>query len=259
MSRQPARRRGSSERGVVNFPVAWSLKEDPEEVAKVTTVAGAATHRLTFGAPVSLAGLLYFNTNLGGLTVTLTNNAGMTAQTFAVPDTEDGLQQNVLFNLEGVANASATQWNLVITGAGAVVGIGRVITVTAAAGWLKPRVRWQYEIEEVFPDIEHRNSHKKRFVEEIPVRVRMFSCEADWAEDRNMLRSHRRATHGAARSFPLVPDEDDAADVFLVQYTSGAKKEQYNFHDGSFSAGTVDGEVSQRIEAEEVNAGLALD
>lgn len=235
-----------------NYPVANALTPEVEEVAKANE--NTATLQLTAGAPVTLLGLGVFHTNWAGLTVTLTNNGGMVPQTVDVPEPEDSLQINCYFDLRDVGNTTASEWYIAVA-ASSPVALGRVVPLEDV---LEPRVRWEYQIEEVFPSIEHRNSYRKRFTDRIPVRVREFSCIADWAEDRDLLRSLRRAALGSERAWVLIPDEDDEADVFLVQFSENKHTESYTFHQGSFSGGSAEGEVVQRIEAEEVNAGIEL-
>ena len=183
-----------------DYPLTNSLTLEPDDVSKANETT--ATYRLTFGGAELLVGLVVVNTNAGGTTATLTNNAGMTPQAVVVPASEDGLCQNIWFDLREVTSTSATQWNVAFVGTDGPVALGTVLALTS---WLSPRLRWEYNIREAVPNISHRASRGKRWTYETGTRVRFFEAEAHWAEDVPILRSLRRETRGSSASLHPHP------------------------------------------------------
>ena len=232
------------------FPLANVLTLEPDVVAKANE--NTATLRLTAGVAKHLVGLIYVNVNFPGVAVTLTNNAGMATQTKTVPSPEDGLAINLFFDLQDVLSTSATQWNLAVVGTRPVT-IGTVIPVYA---WTELRMRWEYDLREVIPTIEHRTGYQKRLQYRIPVRYRTFAGNPFYAADRNALRSMRRETHGSMTPFGFIPDMHDV-DAMLVQFT-GDFSERPTFTDGLFTDDTAGGVVEMPITLEEVSSGLSL-
>lgn len=234
-----------------SFPIANVLTLEPDVVAKANE--NTATLRLTAGVAKHLVGLLLFNVSFPGITVSLTNNAGMATQTKTVPSPEDGLTINAFFDLDGIANTTATQWNLAVVGA-RPVAIGTVIPVY---GWTETRVRWDMDFGETFPMIEQRSGHKKRFQYRIPVRYRTYTATPFYAEDRNAIRTLRREAKGSFTAFGFVPDRNDV-DVILAQFSGEDHREHAQFTDGLFTDDTARGVVEMPITLEEVSSGIAL-
>ncbi len=235
-----------------DYPLANVLTLEPDVPAKANE--NTASLRLTWGGAKTLKALALINLNCPGVTIQLSNNGGMVAQTFLVPDPEDGLCINAWFDLRDVSSNSGTQWTIAIVGS-APVAIG---TVVALESFEELRNRWDYRIRDRFPVIEHRTSLGKRLQYRTGTRTRLFSGDALLAEDRNAMRTLRREANGSLTPFVLIPDEEDADDVLLVQFAGPDSDEVYRFHAGSFSAATVEGIVDQPLDLEEVNAGVAL-
>lgn len=235
-----------------DYPIANAATLEPDVVAKA--VDATATLRATFAGARTLEGIIAVNVNWAGLTIGLTNNAGMATQNRVVPDPEDGLAVNVWWDLRGISNTSATQWNLPVAGASADVTIGTLVLVES---WEELRIRWGYRVRDVLPVIEKRTGHRKRLQYRIPVRVREFSGLPFYAEDRLMLRRLRREAQGSIIPWSLIPDQEDH-DAFLVQFAGEEAEETYEFVSGRFDAGTETGIVVQPVDVEEVNAGVAL-
>ena len=110
------------------FPLTNLYDLNPAKVFKATGTS--CTIRLTYGAAQALQAIALIMHNLVGASVTVTNNGGMATQTIVIPaNAEDGLSVDPFLDLRPVANASATQWNIVITGAAANVAIGELLAV----------------------------------------------------------------------------------------------------------------------------------
>jgi hypothetical protein len=233
------------------FPLANSLTLEPDVVAKANE--NTATYRLTLPVAKAIRFIAFFNVNCPGVIVTLTNNAGMVAQTKTVPSPEDGLSIHVFFDLTDVASVTATQWNLAVVGSRPVT-IG---TVTAYEELGEFRMRWDYSLDEKFPVIEHRTGYDKRLQYRKPVRGRRFSGQPFYAEDRNALRTLRRETLGSMGPFTFVPDLNDD-DVLLTQFASDTHQERTQFFDGEFPDASVRGIVEHPITLEEVSSGVSL-
>jgi hypothetical protein len=234
------------------YPVTNIITLDPSLVAK-TVSAGSATLAATLGGgATALQGVALINTNLRGRTLTLSNGAGLSVAR-VVPSPEDGLGVNVYWDLRGASSASAS-WSIAITGATAPIAIGTLVLVST---WTLLRVRWEWELGDVFPVIEHRTSYGARLQYRIPVRTRKYSALAFAAEQRNLVRQIAREAYGSVTPWPLVPDYEDDA-VLLVQFVPTEHPETHVFGRGRFDNGTATGIVNRRLELEEVNAGVAL-
>lgn len=232
------------------FPLTNIDDIDPGVVFKATT--GTATIRFTFGGATVLVAIAMFNHNLHGLTPTWTNNGGMATQNFPVPTVpEDLLGINPWLDLRGVAGTSATQWNLVISGAPNAVAIGDIALLTALRDL---KVPWQYKHKEHHPTIIHRTEKEKRLIFPHSVRTRMFSGEAIRFEDRAAVRSLRRSAQGAYKPWVFIPDSA-VNDALLVQFADDdTGEETYEYVDPARTTGIV----RMPVSLEEVQSGLAL-
>lgn len=235
------------------YPVTNVKTLEPDVVAK-TTASGSATLAATLGAATALQGVALINTNLRGLTATLSNSGGLAATPRVVPSPEDGLAVNVWWDLRGASGATAASWSIAITGASAPIAIGTLLLIRT---WTLVRVRWEWELGDVFPVIEHRTSYGKRLQYQIPVRTRKYSALAFDAAQRNFLRQVAREAHGSVTPWTLVPDYEDDA-VLLVQFVETDHPETHRIGYGRFDNATAIGIVDRRLELEEVNAGVAL-
>jgi len=234
------------------YPIANAATLESDVVAKAQ--ATTATLRATFGGAQALEGVIAINTNWPGLTVPLTNNGGMVSQGRVVPSPEDDLQVNVFWDLREVASASAAQWEIAVSGAPGNVTIGTLILVES---WEALKIKWGYGIRETHPVITKVTSHKKKLRYRIPVRYRAFTGTPFWAEDRALMRTLRRETHGPFTPFGFVPDEEDL-EAFLVQFSEKDAEETYEFVSGRFDDTTEQGNVPMPIELEEVSGGVSL-
>jgi hypothetical protein len=235
-----------------SYPIANLKTLEPDVVAKSTS--GGSVSLVATIAATALKGFALINTNLRGLTLTLTNSGGMTAQPTVVPSPDDGLCCNVYWDLRGLSGTTASTWTVAIAGAPSPVAIG---TLLMLADWTLVRVRWDWELVDVFPRIEQRTSYGKRLQYQIPVRTRKYAALAIDATQRNFLREVAREAHGSIVPWTLVPDVDDDA-VMLVQFVEDHRSETYRIGHGKFRDGTAVGLVDQPIAVEEVNGGVAL-
>lgn len=235
-----------------NYPIGNASDVKSDTVAKA--IAVTATLRATFGGAQALEGVVVINHNAPGTTIALTNNGGMATQNKVAPNPEDGLCICTWWDLRGVASASATQWNVAITGAPGNVAIGELILVQS---WAALQVSWGYDLADRFPKIQRRNSHGTRFTYRIPVRYRSFRGVASLAEDRTALRSLRRACEDVPTGFAFVPDQHDQESA-LVDFPGEESTERYVITSGSFSGATALGLVDQPVELEEMSCGVSL-
>src|SRR5262245_47851121 len=236
------------------YPVTNVTTLEPDSPAK-TTAGGDVILRATLPGALELAGVALINTNLSGLDVELTNNASMAGQTQTVMSPEDGLCVNVWWDLRAVTSGrTASEWSLNIADAVRPVAVGTLLLI---AQWTHLRVRWEWELREVYPRIEHRTGYGKRLQYQIPVRVRKYRALAHKMEDRAALRAVRREAHGSIVPWTLVPDWTDR-DVLLVQCVDVEHSETYRFGYGRFPDQTAYGLLDQPLEVEEVNAGVML-
>lgn len=236
-----------------DYPVTNLVTLEPDVPAKLTT-GGPAILRATFPAARTLQGAALINTNLMSHDVELTNNAGMPGQLREVVSPEDRLCANVYWDLRGVANTTATEWSFSIAAGAAPTAIGTLLLLQT---WAPLRVRWDWELRDVFPVIEQRTGYGKRLQYQVPTRVRKYTALAFWAADRDVVRALRREAHGSVIAWPLVPDIQDD-DVLLVQFVEDEQRELYRLVYGTFPAGTAHGVVDMPLEVEEVNAGVQL-
>jgi len=213
-------------------------------------VGTACTIRWTFGAPQRLQAIGIFNHNLHGLNLTLTNNAGMPAQTIAVPAVAgDGLPVNPWKDLRLTTDWIATRWDLAITGAAAAVAIGEVGLFSTLR---ELNIKWGWQ-DEGHPVIEHRTEYGRRLIYDLDVRSRLFAGTVPLFTDRDALRVLHRAAHGSTFPFLLIPNEDDN-DAMLVQWRESSRSERFDF----ITPDNADGVGEFPVAFEEMNAGVAL-
>lgn len=236
------------------YPVENVQTLEPDTPAK-TTAGGTVILRATLPAAEELAGVALINTNLSTLDVELTNNAAMPGQTRTVITPEDGLCVNVWWDLRTVTTGrTASEWSVTINDAVRPVAVGTLLLIRQ---WTHLRVRWEWELRERFPMIEHRTGYGKRLQYQIPVRVRKYRALPFKMEDRAAVRAVRREAHGSILPWVLVPDWTDD-DVLLVQHLDPEHSETYRFGYNRFPDHTATGIVDMPMEVEEVNAGILL-
>ncbi len=222
---------------------------DTGVVFKATSAA--CTIRWTFGVAQVLQGVALFNHNLHGLTLTLTNNNGMASQSVVVPAVgQDGLSINPWHDLRSVALASATQWNLAISGAAANVAIGEVALLAALRD---VSIRWEYTQEEEHPLIEHRTDYGRRLKYKLGVRQRFFAGQALLFEERDDIRRWNRECIGGYYPFVLIPNEDEN-DALFAEWKDARRSESTSWIHPDRSGGIVE----MPLAFEEQQAGLAL-
>lgn len=236
-----------------NYPAQNAATLEPDVPAK-TTNDGTALLQATLLVPRTLEGVALINCSFRSHTVELSNNAGMAGQFHDVMSPEDGLCVNAWWDLRGVANTTADEWSVTITGATAPIAIGTLLLIRT---WHHLRVRWDWELREKFPVIAHRTGYGKRLQYQIPTRTRIYRALAIEPQDRDDLRTLRREAHGSIGPWTLVPDETDV-DVLLVQFLEDTHSETYRLLYGTFPEGTASGLLDMPLEVEEVNAGVAL-
>jgi hypothetical protein len=232
------------------FPLTNIDDLDPGVVFKGTS--GTITIRFTFGVAQLLAAIALINHNLHGMTLTVTNNAGMASQNLVVPAVpEDGLSKNPWLDLRAVSSTTATQWNIAISGAASNVAIGEIVLLSALR---ELNIRWDYSYKELHPAVQHRTEYGKRLQYGLGVRTRLFSGEALLYQDRNAIRTLRRAAKGTLLPWLFIPDEDEN-DALLAQFADGDDgSEEYQWVHPDLSGGIVD----MPVAVEEVQSGLAL-
>jgi hypothetical protein len=112
------------------YPVTNLGTLKPYQPFKATS--GTATARATFGGATALHAIVILSHNLAGVTIAITNSAGLSTTLVVPANTLDGLSVGAWKNLVGVALTTATTWDLAIVGHSADVAIGEVLLIGTA-------------------------------------------------------------------------------------------------------------------------------
>lgn len=207
--------------GAVNaaFPLANIQDRRPGKPTKTTGTT--ATIRATFGAPVVLEMVSFGPHNLAGATVTLTNNSGLSVSMPVAANYESGLSRNPFLDLTSIllATRTASQWNLVITGAAANIAIGewqlittkRALNIWPATGGGTGAGEGQRFRTVTIPTDYDDDSMKYSF----GVKRRTFTCRIRLESERAAMLSLHDDAKGSFRSFLFVPDSS-VNDAHLV-------------------------------------------
>jgi hypothetical protein len=194
------------------FPLTNVYDKRPGKVFKATGTS--ATIRLTYGAPQTLEGFSFLNHNLAGATVSVTNNATLNQSFGTIAAAEEtGPSRDPFKDLRGLANVSATQWNLVISGAAANVAIGEIIPIATVRSML---VLPLPDEGEALPAIQHQLVGGDALNYPIGTRGRHFTGKLLDEADRLSLITLRRDALGVGRGFWFMPDADVNESYFMV-------------------------------------------
>jgi hypothetical protein len=225
------------------YPLINLYDNRPDIVSKTTGTT--ATVRAVFGSSKTLQGISLINHNLYGLTLTVTNNGGMASQNLVIPAiAEDNLPINPWLDLRSVANNSATQWEIAITGAAANIAIGEILLLETLRTL---GVTWEVELEETHSIIEHRTDYDVSLIYSKGVRYRKFTGQAYLESDRASLTTLNRGSKGRFSPFLLIPDSS-VNDSMLVRFAETSRT--MSRHNPGFT--------DQPIVLEESCSGLAL-
>lgn len=216
----------------------------PDVVFKATGTS--CTIRATFGSSQALQAIGLINHNLHGLTITVTNNGGMSPQSLIVPAVgDDALPINPWLDLRGVGSASGTQWNLAITGAAANVAIGELLLIATVRTM---PIRWGVDVDERQPVILHRTDYHVPLKYGLGLRYRYFTGEVNRETERSAMTALFRDARGCLKPWWFVL-EDTVNDAKYVQFD---EKSSFRLQRAGPS------HTPMTITLEEVCAGLAL-
>lgn len=193
------------------YPLVNAYDKNPAKPFKATGTG--CTIRFVWSVAQTLEAFAIITHNLVGASVTLTNNAGLSQSFGTIPsDAEDGLSVDPWLDLRSLINATATQWNLVITGASANVAIGEVLPIASLRDLL---VLPKPEEAEDMPAIQHEATRDSTLVYALGVRRRRFLGQLLDEQDRLDVLSLRRDALGVSKGFAFMPDEDENECLFM--------------------------------------------
>lgn len=199
------------------FPLA-NLKDRKAHTVFKSTGTGA-TIQWVFGSAKTLQAIALIHHKLAGATVTLTNNAGMAAQTITIPaNSEDGHAIDPWKSLLGVGSASATTWILTITGAATVVAIGEVLLIETLRTL---PILWGVDDRETHAGILHETDYGVRLKYTMGVRQRYVKGRVKVESARADLLSLQRDARGVLKNFPLILDSAVNDALFVDLTTDG--------------------------------------
>lgn len=225
-----------------NYPLTNIQDGIPAKPAKTTGTA--ATFRATYGVAQTLEMTSFGPHNLAGATVTLTNNAGF-SQVITVPaNREDGLSINPFLDFSTLANRTATQWNLVISGASANIAIGEWQLITTRRTL---QLLWGLKDTETHRTIIHPTDYDAKLKYWMGTAQRHFIGRVNRETNRADILSLIRSAQGQYQGFVLVP-ESTVNEAFLVDLTTDERTFTRIHHNAS----------DVELEFCEIQRGLAL-
>lgn len=187
------------------FPITNINDLNPAKPVKATGTS--LTVRVTYGVAQLVKAIVLVTHNLFSATIELTNNAGMATQAIVpLANHEDGHSVNPFKDLSAVANNTATQWDLTITGAAANVAIGEILLLSE---WrtLSRNVRWGLRDRDRHPAIVHRTFAGVRKVADVGVKMRRLTASIEATDvGRTALLSLARDASGCVKNWPFVLD-----------------------------------------------------
>jgi len=206
--------------------------------------SGTCTPRLTTGSAVTGVGVAIAGHNLAGVTVTITNGAGLSTTLTLPANTLDGLWTNGFKSLAGLSNPSSTQWNFAISGASANVAINKILLLTNLRTW---NVRWGVKAGLHYPSDVVMTELGAKHVYEQGVRSRPVIGTMNQEADREAMEQLFADARGESRVWGAVLD-DSVNDCHILRFTK----------DTFIPERRTPGTVTMTIEAEELGLGQAL-
>ncbi len=200
---------------ILSFGATWSLTSGSADsafpltnlnnpyadvISKLTGTSG--TYRGAI-ASTAIQGIVIVNCNLGGLTLTVTNNGAMASQNLIIPATAaDSLSLNGFVDLRAVTTAG-TQWNVAISGAAANVAIGKILLL---ANLRQITIRSRPRFSETKPFIMKRNSRGVARGYPQGTRYRGLDVSLMKESQRATWTTLRRGSVGPTQPFVLIPE-----------------------------------------------------
>lgn len=182
-----------------SFPLTNLNLVDPGSVSKLTGTSGTYRGTITSTAIQAIA---IINCNLGGLTLTVTNNNSMASQNLVVPAAaSDGLSLNAWIDLRAVTTA-ATQWNIAVPTNGANVAIGKILLIADVDDY-QFRTRWR--LKETKPAIVQRASRGQAWGYPVGTRYRTASLDFIYESQRAAYTTLRRLSVGPSQPCVFMP------------------------------------------------------
>lgn len=229
---------------VAAFPFANWNSPYADTVVKFDNTAVKVRGTITSTA-IQAIGII--NCNLGGLTLTVTNNNSMASQSLIVPATPaDSLSLNAWIDLRAVTTA-ATQWDIDIPTNGANVAIGKIVLIASLTA---VKIRWNWRMKETLPALVHRTSRGVARGYIVGTRYREATATLMLETYRSTWTDLRRGSVGPARPMVFIPD----ASVNDLVY--GWFPEPAWEHERVVSG--VDAATAWTDTVEEMNPGVAL-
>jgi hypothetical protein len=198
------------------YPVTNLGDGKPYKPFKATS--GTATMRATFGGATTLQAIALVSHNLAGVTVSITNGAGLST-TLAVPaDTDDDLSVTAWKDLRGLSNPSSTTWNLAVSGASANVAVGEVLLIETVRTL---NTTWGLVHGVEYPIDEQKTEMDVPLIYELGVRNRTLRADLLLESDREAMFALAADARGRARAWWLVLD-DTENDAMYVRFVKSA-------------------------------------
>ena len=184
------------------FPLANAYDRLAHTVFK--SVGTCCQIQFAFSSSVKLEAIALVHLKYStGLSITLTNAAGL-SQVIAVSTApQDGIPIDPWKDLSALSNTSSTTWTLVVNGASTFIAFGEILFVETLRTL---RVRWDVVEGEAHAAIVQETDYGVRNKYSLGVRQRMFSGRIfEHSEMANVVALQRDAA-GQADNFLLVPD-----------------------------------------------------
>lgn len=201
------------------YPVTNLVNRDPAKPFKATGTS--CTIRFTWSGDRVLVGIAIINHNLGGLTLTLTNAAGLNQSVPIAANGADLLCVNAPFDFSGLAAGVRTDdiWDLAISGAATPVAIGEIQMLTALRD---PRWNWGLKFEPerlIVSPGKTWGGARLKYDKRILLRKGMALVE--YQSEEAMFRLLEQQAKGSYHNWLLIPDRDvnDCALVELVAFS----------------------------------------
>lgn len=193
------------------YPVDNVKNLDPSNPTKSTGTS--YTIRATFGAAQVIKVAQFVMHNLGGRTITITNNSGLNTTLIPAADYADGFPEFAWKDLRGLSN-SATQWTFAITVAAGIVHLGELVL------WQEARfLPLLWELEHGPRRLAHKNVTDWGYEHyyDRGIRERVVSAKLIDGDYRNALLELEADAHGCVKQFPMIL-EDTTQESYWVRF-----------------------------------------
>lgn len=195
------------------YPLANLNTTRPDLPSKTTGTT--ATYRATFGASKTIRAIAIIHHNLAGLTLTITNNNGLSTSLVLPANTDDGQPVNGWVDLTSVTTA-ATQWNIAISGAAANIAIGKILLIETIRTL---DVTWGVKHADRHPVLQHRTDLDVALIYDMGVRLKTFEGSVQRESERAAVTALHRGAKGMVTPFWFVP-ESAVNEAWMVRFAA---------------------------------------